>query len=93
MSKQLVNEIHCGFRDFLDQQDHTHPMSEIPEILARNLDDTVLDCGLELDGKHASPHSISNLMIAHARFLLAICSRLTASFTGGLGNLTEPRQK
>jgi hypothetical protein len=61
MGKQLINEIHSGLGGFLNQQDHTHPIREIPEIFARNLDDTIFDCGSELYGIHAPPHLISNL--------------------------------
>jgi len=55
MSKELVNEMHSGFGRLFDQQDYTYTVREIPEILARNLDDTVLDYGLELYGLHNSP--------------------------------------
>jgi len=55
MSEELVNEIRSGFGRLFDQQDYTYTVGEIPEILARNLDDTVPDYGLELYGLHNSP--------------------------------------
>jgi hypothetical protein len=55
MSKELVNEIHSGFGRLFDQQDYTYTVREIPQILARNLDDTVPDYGLEFYGSHNSP--------------------------------------
>jgi hypothetical protein len=50
MSKELVNEIHSGFGRLFDQQDYTYTVREIPQILERNLDDTVPDYGLEFYG-------------------------------------------
>jgi len=55
MSKELVNEIRSGFGRLFDQQDYTYMVREMLQILARNLDDTVLDYGLELYGLHNSP--------------------------------------
>jgi hypothetical protein len=56
MSKELVNEIRSsGFGRLFDQQDYTYMVREILQILARNLDNTVPDYGLELYGLHNSP--------------------------------------
>jgi len=55
MSKELVNEIYSGFGRLFDQQDYTYTVREITQILTRNLDDTVLDYGLEFYGLHNSP--------------------------------------
>jgi hypothetical protein len=50
----LVNEIRCGFGCLLNQQDDPYTVGEISQIAARNLNDTVLDHGLELYGLHNS---------------------------------------
>jgi hypothetical protein len=55
MSKELVNEIHSGFGRLFDQQDYTYMIREILQILARNLDNAVLDYSLELYSLHNSP--------------------------------------
>jgi hypothetical protein len=61
LGKQLVNETFSGLRGLVDQQDHAHLTLEILEELVRNLDNTVLQSGLEFYGVHAPPRSIRNL--------------------------------
>ncbi|WAS05884.1 hypothetical protein LQF76_03035 [Gloeomargaritales cyanobacterium VI4D9] len=55
MSEELVNEMPSGFGHLFAQQDDTYTVREIPEILARNLDATVLDYGWELYSLHNLP--------------------------------------
>jgi hypothetical protein len=55
VGKQLVNEICSDLGGFLDQQDHAQTLGKIPGILASNLNDTILDRGLELYGIDISP--------------------------------------
>jgi len=101
MSKELVNEIRSGFGRLFDQQDYTYMVREILQILARNLDNTVPDYGLELYGLHNSPllsercitfsryNSYTNGLVSHNAHVgrIHVLREPCATFPNGLKNI------
>lgn len=83
MSEELVHEMHSGFGHLFAQQDDTYTVREIPEILARDLDDTVLNYGWEL-------YSLHNLPLLSEQDSEPIAAqRLSSPATNSFGNCSE----